>query len=96
MLCLALLEACTGQWQDLRDMLQTSAWRPHQGHASQNVLFPAIAHELQTACELYAQVWVLMCNSFFRQSAVLSSGQAPCWAAAVCSTLHFCREHPPL
>lgn len=56
MLCLALLETCTGQWQESRDMLQTSAWRPHHCHAPQHVLFPAIAHELQTACQLYAQV----------------------------------------
>ena len=57
---MALLETCTTQWQDPRDMLQTSAWRSNNSKASQHVLFPAIAHELRTACQLYAQVWDLL------------------------------------
>ena len=54
---MALLESCTAQWQDPRDMLQTSAWRSSHAKTPQHVLFfPAIAHELRTACQLYAQV----------------------------------------
>ena len=55
-LCMALLQSCTVRWQDPRDVLQTLAWRSHHGNSAQHILFPAIAHELQTACQLYAQV----------------------------------------
>ena len=56
---MALLQKCAVQWQDPREMLQTLAWRSNHGSPSQHILFPAIAHELQTACQLYAQVWDL-------------------------------------
>ncbi len=69
---MALLETCTAQWQDPRDMLQTSAWRSSHGNSSQHVLFPAIAHELQTACQLYAQVWHLLIDCLKRQSLLCS------------------------
>ena len=51
-LCMAALQSCTAQWQDPRDMLQTSSWRCSTRQPPQHLLFAAVAAELQPACQL--------------------------------------------
>ena len=49
---MAALHSCTVQWQDPRDMLQTSSWRCSTGQPPQHLLFAAVAAELQPMCQL--------------------------------------------
>jgi len=53
---MTVLQTCTAQWQDPRDMLQSSVWRSSHGTLTQHAFLPAIASELRTACQLYTQV----------------------------------------
>ena len=54
-LCRAALQRCAVHVQDPRDILHTSAWRKSSAEFPRHILYPAIAAELQAACQLQPQ-----------------------------------------
>ena len=54
-LCRAVLQRCAVNVQEPRDILQTSAWRTSSAEFPRHILFPAIATEVQAACQLQPQ-----------------------------------------